>query len=251
MRQAFLTAFERMAEFRGEGAFTGWLRRLATRDYLARGRSVGGSSTSEPSPGTFGEPIGPDPTFDIDAALGELSDAERLYVCVCCGAGLNVVELAAAIGTPVETVRAGLTRAVDVLRRRLPPRYARVASADFERRLERALIEGAAALDGAAFARSVERRLARIWATRRLAIALAGVGSALLAVRRIADSSVATRLEATVRSPFALLGRRFGLLKNDVPLLRLLPVSADAVWLLAALVLLAAGLLATRLFDEP
>src|SRR5438270_6297682 len=35
-QDAFLAAFERIAEYRGEGAFAGWVKRIAARTYLRR-----------------------------------------------------------------------------------------------------------------------------------------------------------------------------------------------------------------------
>src|SRR6478735_12210231 len=35
-QDAFLAAFERIAEFRGEGTFAGWVKRIAARHYLRR-----------------------------------------------------------------------------------------------------------------------------------------------------------------------------------------------------------------------
>src|ERR1700709_2214297 len=35
-QDAFLTAFERIGAFRGEGAFAGWVKRIAARAYLRR-----------------------------------------------------------------------------------------------------------------------------------------------------------------------------------------------------------------------
>src|SRR6478736_7859035 len=35
-QDAFLTAFERIPEFRGEGTFAGWVKRIAARHYLRR-----------------------------------------------------------------------------------------------------------------------------------------------------------------------------------------------------------------------
>src|SRR4051812_40509988 len=35
-QDAFLAAFERIAEFRGEGTFAGWVKRIAARQYLRR-----------------------------------------------------------------------------------------------------------------------------------------------------------------------------------------------------------------------
>jgi len=35
-QDAFLAAFERIAEYRGEGAFSGWVRKIAARLYVRR-----------------------------------------------------------------------------------------------------------------------------------------------------------------------------------------------------------------------
>src|SRR5512147_1303231 len=35
-QDAFLAAFERITEFRGEGTFAGWVKRIAARQYLRR-----------------------------------------------------------------------------------------------------------------------------------------------------------------------------------------------------------------------
>src|SRR6478672_10131291 len=35
-QDAFLAAFERIAEFRGEGTFAGWVKKIAARQYLRR-----------------------------------------------------------------------------------------------------------------------------------------------------------------------------------------------------------------------
>ena len=43
-QDAFLTAFEQIADFRGEGAFQGWLKRIAGRAYARRWRREGGST---------------------------------------------------------------------------------------------------------------------------------------------------------------------------------------------------------------
>ena len=40
-QDAFLAAFESIAEFRGEGAFAGWVKKIAARLYLRRWRKAG------------------------------------------------------------------------------------------------------------------------------------------------------------------------------------------------------------------
>ena len=42
-QDAFLAAFERIAEFRGEGTFAGWVKRIAARQYLRRLQREGAS----------------------------------------------------------------------------------------------------------------------------------------------------------------------------------------------------------------
>jgi RNA polymerase sigma factor (sigma-70 family) len=123
-QDAFLTAFERIAEFRGEGAFAGWVKRIAARLYLRRlqrERRLGDlalAAQEEPA-----APAAPDAEgrIDLDAALSALPSAERLCVALCYGAGLSHTEAAEALNLPLGTVKSHVKRGLEKLRVRMAP----------------------------------------------------------------------------------------------------------------------------------
>ncbi len=122
-QDAFLQAFERVAEFRGEGTFVSWVRRIAARLYLKRRRKdaqlVLEAEPREPDVPHFG----PDAAgrIDLDEALKILAPAERLCVSLCYGAGLSHAEVAQTLNTPLGTVKSHVKRGLDKLRERMAP----------------------------------------------------------------------------------------------------------------------------------
>jgi RNA polymerase sigma factor (sigma-70 family) len=122
-QDAFLTAFERIAEFRGEGTFAAWVKKIAARLYLrrlARERKLGAltaeAAEDDPPPRTDA-----DASIDLDGALKTLGATERLCVTMCFGAGLSHTEAAEALNLPLGTVKSHVKRGLDKLRARLAP----------------------------------------------------------------------------------------------------------------------------------
>ena len=119
-QDAFLQAFEKCAEFRGDGPFAGWVKRIAARLYLKKrtkeARYVAESALEEAAPhiDTAGH-------MDLDDALKTLSEPERLCVSLCHGAGMAHAEIAAAMNLPLGTVKSHVKRGLDKLRARLQP----------------------------------------------------------------------------------------------------------------------------------
>ncbi len=124
-QDAFLTAYQRVAEFRGEGSYAGWVKRIAARLYLKRRKREAQQALAR-------EPLAPDEAggvgeaevagrMDLDEALKGLSAAERLCVTLCYGAGLSHGEAAEALETPLGTVKSHVKRGLDKLRSRLAP----------------------------------------------------------------------------------------------------------------------------------
>jgi RNA polymerase sigma factor (sigma-70 family) len=120
-QDAFLTAFESIAEFRGEGAFAGWVKKIAARQYLRRWKKASRIDLAA-------EPEGdPEPShetssnqrLDLDEAMKVLSAAERLCVSLCYGGGLSHAEAAEALNAPLGTVKSHVKRGLDKLRERL------------------------------------------------------------------------------------------------------------------------------------
>ena len=123
-QDAFLVAFERIAEFRGEGTFAAWVKKIAARLYLRRlqkDRKLG-LMTAEPVEDEAEAPRGDaDATIDLEEALKVLGRVERLCVTMCFGAGLSHTEAAEALNLPLGTVKSHVKRGLDKLRSRLSP----------------------------------------------------------------------------------------------------------------------------------
>ena len=125
-QDAFLTAFERIAEFRGEGAFAGWVKRIAARLYLKRRRKDAQllleAEPREPEQvAAYADAAG---RIDLDGAMAVLSQAERLTVSLCYGAGLSHSEVSETLNIPLGTVKSHVKRGLDKLRERLAPQGA-------------------------------------------------------------------------------------------------------------------------------
>jgi RNA polymerase sigma factor (sigma-70 family) len=123
-QDAFMAAFERIAEFRGEGTFAGWVKRIAARAYLRRlqkERRIGAltAEQAEVDEGNSGGDA--DGRIDLDEALKVLGPAERVCVTMCFGAGLSHQEAADALNLPLGTVKSHVKRGLDKLRTRLAP----------------------------------------------------------------------------------------------------------------------------------
>jgi len=126
-QDAFLAAFERISEFRGEGTFAGWVKKIAARLYLRRlhrDRRLGALTEEEPADEA---PRGDaDAAIDLEGALKALGNAERLCVTMCFGAGLSHSEAAEALNLPLGTVKSHVKRGLEKLRTRLAPEHGAV-----------------------------------------------------------------------------------------------------------------------------
>ena len=87
-QDAFMTAFQRCGEFRGEGTFAAWVKRIAARLYIKRkakdARYVEESEVEEAAPSVDRGGL-----MDLDEALKTLSETERVCVSLCHGAGMS------------------------------------------------------------------------------------------------------------------------------------------------------------------
>jgi RNA polymerase sigma-70 factor (ECF subfamily) len=122
-QDAFLTAFERIAEFRGEGTFAGWVKRIAARLYLRRLQRERRLGLFAQEQGEDGAELrtDADAALDLDEGLRSLGPAERLCVSLCFGAGLSHAEAAEALNLPLGTVKSHVKRGLEKLRARLAP----------------------------------------------------------------------------------------------------------------------------------
>jgi RNA polymerase sigma factor (sigma-70 family) len=121
-QDAFLAAFERIAEYRGEGPFSGWVRKIAARLYIRRWRKESRFDLdADPVDEGHGGEGAAASRIDLDEALKTLSPSERICVSLCYGAGLSHAEAAEALNTPLGTVKSHVKRGLDKLRLRLAP----------------------------------------------------------------------------------------------------------------------------------
>jgi len=121
-QDAFLAAFEQIGEFRGDGTFQAWVKRIAARLYVKRWRREARAQLmAEPDPIEEAPPVTPGDRIDLDEALRTLSAVERVCVSLCYGGGLSHAEAALALNAPLGTVKSHVKRGLDKLRRRLAP----------------------------------------------------------------------------------------------------------------------------------
>lgn len=131
-QDAFVIAYQRIGEFKGEGSFAGWVRKIAARLYLRQWRSkirLEPLSGEEPEETVGGEGLAVR-RIDIDAALEILTPPERLCILLCFSAGFSHGEAAQALGAPLGTVKSHVKRGLDKLRARLDERPAAVVNGD-------------------------------------------------------------------------------------------------------------------------
>jgi len=121
-QDAFLAAFERIAEFRGEGTFQGWVKRIGARLYVRKWRK-GARQALAGEPAELDPPAGAgadaDSRLDLEDALRTLPEAERVCVSLCYGAGFSHTEAAELLNAPLGTVKSHVKRGLDRLRERL------------------------------------------------------------------------------------------------------------------------------------
>lgn len=123
-QDAFMTGFEQVAEFRGEGTFGAWIKKIAARLYLKRVKRDARLIFSDNV-----EPLEEIPVrdasgdaasrIDLDEALKSLSRGERLCVSLCYGADWSHGEAAEALNIPIGTVKSHVKRGLDKLRAKL------------------------------------------------------------------------------------------------------------------------------------
>ncbi|HMP62908.1 MAG TPA: RNA polymerase sigma factor [Phenylobacterium sp.] len=121
-QDAFILAFQSIADFRGEGAFEGWIKKIAARlcsRRLQRDRRLRAllesAADDPPAPG----PADAAARLDLDEALRRLGEAERICVSLCYGAGLTHSEAADALNLPLGTVKSHVKRGLDRMKLQL------------------------------------------------------------------------------------------------------------------------------------
>jgi RNA polymerase sigma factor (sigma-70 family) len=110
-QDALLAAWRALGQWRGDGSFAGWLRRIATRRYLDRQRRAAPRSFDELDPALGAPDCGPDRRLAVDRALGSLRPRERAAALLVFGEGHSHAEAAAMLGLPLGTLKSIVARA--------------------------------------------------------------------------------------------------------------------------------------------
>ena len=124
-QEAFMSAYEHLSEFRFDGAFVGWLKRIASRRYLKKVRTnqkyllTDDMSPFEPEPAAN---EGEFRAHNLDAALNRLKPVERLCVTLNFSGDLSHQEIADELKLPLGTVKSHIKRAMDQLKVILNPK---------------------------------------------------------------------------------------------------------------------------------
>ena len=121
-QDTFIRAFDRLADYRGECAFGGWLHRVATSVILTalqkrkRLQNVESLREDMAAVSGAGKVENPDLRRTLNRAIDVLDDSHRMVFVMHDMEGFTHQEIATAMGTPVGTAKARLSRARQKLR---------------------------------------------------------------------------------------------------------------------------------------
>lgn len=121
----------------------------------------------------------------------------------------------------------------------------------FEHTLHRLFQESPALPDAPLFAARLTARLERDWTLRRLLIGATGGAVGMAALWQLIGATGVSRVLSAFETSTGTLSRQADLVSASVgSLQQVIPYSNEVVWLLGGLLVLAAGLLATRAVDQ-
>jgi hypothetical protein len=125
--------------------------------------------------------------------------------------------------------------------------------AGFDIQLQRLFAQAPSMPDAAAFAERLQRRLDRRWAVRRVMITLAGGTGGLITLWQVMSAHLIAQADIASQAPVAQARHAVAVALLRVhmaaSLVQALPFGGEALWLIAGLAVMAAALLATRLFE--
>ncbi|ESQ84414.1 hypothetical protein AEAC466_08660 [Asticcacaulis sp. AC466] len=122
-QEAFISAYEHLAEFRFDGPFAGWIKRIASRRYLKKVRANQKYVLTDDMTPYAPETTGSDDfrAHNLDAALNRLKPAERLCLTLNFSGDLSHQDIADELKIPLGTVKSHIKRALDQLKVILSP----------------------------------------------------------------------------------------------------------------------------------
>jgi RNA polymerase sigma factor (sigma-70 family) len=117
-QDTFLEAWRKIAQFRGEGTFAGWLHSIAYSRYLttARRRKLEPLDPDSEMPSAETDP---GLRLDLEKAMARLSLSERAAITLCYAQGYSNEEGAEILAMPLGTLKSHILRGREKLRRTL------------------------------------------------------------------------------------------------------------------------------------
>jgi RNA polymerase sigma factor (sigma-70 family) len=110
-QDTLLAAWRALGQWRGDGSFAGWLRRIATRRYLDRQRRAPPPGLAEIDSAATAPEGSPDRHIAVERALATLRPRERAAAALIFGEGCSHVEAAAMLDIPLGTLKSVIARA--------------------------------------------------------------------------------------------------------------------------------------------
>lgn len=127
-QEAFITAWEKLHTFGGQGRFAAWLMKIAYTEFLMSHRKAKSRQRlAEAVEAEMTEPPVHDPAGDESVAtdlqrmLRVLTDEERVVMILCYAEGMSHGEASEITGMPLGTVKSHIHRGKDKIRQRFFP----------------------------------------------------------------------------------------------------------------------------------
>jgi RNA polymerase sigma-70 factor (ECF subfamily) len=110
-QESFLEAWRKLAQFRGEGPFAGWLLRIAWTRYLMEARRRKLEPLEEmDEPRAAPESPNVETRLDLESAMRKLSPGERAGLTLCYAQGFSNDEAASILDMPAGTLKSHIAR---------------------------------------------------------------------------------------------------------------------------------------------
>ncbi|HEX4078861.1 MAG TPA: RNA polymerase sigma factor [Rhizomicrobium sp.] len=110
-QESFLEAWRKLGQFRGEGAFAGWLMRIAWTRYLMEARRRKLEPLEEmDEPRDAPEGLNVEARLDLESAMRKLSPGERAGLTLCYAQGFSNEEASSILDMPPGTLKSHIAR---------------------------------------------------------------------------------------------------------------------------------------------
>jgi RNA polymerase sigma-70 factor (ECF subfamily) len=124
-QETFITAWQKLASFGGQGRFSSWLMKIAYNEFLQshraarRSKRLADAVSAENPTEPFENPtVAEQAATDLERMLAALSDEERQAMVLCYAYGLSHSEASEVTGMPIGTIKSHIHRGKDRIRAR-------------------------------------------------------------------------------------------------------------------------------------